>query len=99
MNYPDLEHYAHYMSPFKLFEYMASGVPFITTDLPSVREVVDERMTTFVAPGDYEALAAALVAVARDQGAAQVRARRAREEVTRYTWPLRAERIATFVSS
>jgi glycosyltransferase involved in cell wall biosynthesis len=99
MNYPDLEHYAHYMSPFKLFEYMASGVPFVTTDLPSVREVVDENLTTFVAPGDTHALAETLVTVARDREVAHLRALRARLAVAQYTWPKRAERIAAFVTS
>src|SRR3989344_298983 len=66
MSYPDLPHYAHYMSPFKLFEYMASGVPFVTTDLPSIREVADERMASFVPPEDCEALARALEDIARD---------------------------------
>lgn len=39
------------MSPLKLYEYLASGAPVVTTDLPPVRDV-DERVIV-VADGDY----------------------------------------------
>lgn len=39
MNYPQTEHYALYMSPTKLFAYLAAGKPIVTTDLPSIREI------------------------------------------------------------
>ncbi len=97
MNYPNMEHYARYMSPFKLFEYMASGVPFVTTDLPSIREVADETMASFVPPGDHGALAHALHDIARDPARASERARLARIAVAHYDWPARAARILAFV--
>lgn len=37
-------------SPLKLFEYMASKRPIIASDLPSIREILDESSATFVKP-------------------------------------------------
>ncbi len=40
------------MSPIKLFEYMASGTPFITSALPVLREVVTDRRDTLMVPAE-----------------------------------------------
>ena len=42
MPYPATEHYATAMSPLKLFEYMAAGLPIVATDLPALREVLHD---------------------------------------------------------
>ena len=34
---------AHYSSPLKLFEYMASGRPIIASNLPAIREVLNDK--------------------------------------------------------
>jgi len=46
--FPDNEHYRLYMSPLKIFEYMASKRPIVASDLPSIREILYEnkRITT-----------------------------------------------------
>jgi glycosyltransferase involved in cell wall biosynthesis len=46
-------------SPLKLFEYMASGLPVVASDLPSIRDVVVDGETGLLFhEGDAEALAA-----------------------------------------
>lgn len=52
MNYPNTEHYAHFMLPLKLFEYMASSVPIVTSDLPSVMEILNKNNFLFVKVGN-----------------------------------------------
>lgn len=92
MNYPDTTHYRNYMSPTKMFAYMASGIPIITTDLSTIREILDESSAYFVAPDDTQSLKLGLLKVRRDSSSLQ-RAKKARKEVERYTWFKRTERI------
>lgn len=97
MNYPDIPHYARYMSPLKLFEYMASGVPFITTDLPSIREVVSEQEAFFVPPRSETALMSAIETALRDPNTARRKTEAARIAVQKHTWHNRAARIRAFL--
>jgi glycosyltransferase involved in cell wall biosynthesis len=79
-----------FTSPLKLFAYMASGVPIVASDLPSLREVLDEDSATLVRPDSPEALASGIRRALVD-GATQ--AARALALVQAYTWHRRAERI------
>lgn len=100
MNYPETTHYANYMSPMKLFEYMASRVAIVSSDLPAVREVLDEGEAFFVPPGDTAALTEMLVRVAADPAEAASRAERAYKKASRgYTWDKRAKSILDFIRS
>lgn len=99
MPFPHTEHYAYYMSPLKLFEYLRSGKPMIVTDLPSVREIVSESSAFFAAPGDAASLAAEIRRAMDDPSDAAVRAGRAAELSERYTWAERARRIAAFLAA
>ena len=92
---PWTQHFAHYASPVKLFEYMASGRPLVATDLPAVAEVVrDGEHALLVPPGDAEALAAALLRLREDAALRQRLAANARARVLAdYTWTTRARRI------
>jgi glycosyltransferase involved in cell wall biosynthesis len=98
MNYGDTPHFARYMSPMKLFEYMTAGVPIITTDLPSVREVLSDDAAFFTVPGDDTSLAQVLVYVARHPGEAARRAASAARRVQGCTWDARASAILDFIA-
>jgi glycosyltransferase involved in cell wall biosynthesis len=55
--------------PNKVFQAMAAGRPVVTADTPGIREVLtDGEDCVLVPPGDAEALAAALIALAADPG-------------------------------
>ena len=96
MNYPSLPHYALYMSPLKLFEYMASGEPIVSTDLKSVRSVLSEKNSFLVAPDDSEALLRGVEQALTDRAEAEARAKRALEDVKGYTWLKRASVLMEF---
>lgn len=97
MPFPWTEHYAYYMSPLKLFEYMASKRPIVATDLPSVREILNAENAVLAEPGDHEALAEGLKKVFNDEEFAKRIAEKAYEDVQEYTWEKRAERILEFI--
>jgi glycosyltransferase involved in cell wall biosynthesis len=47
--------------PIRLFEYMAWGVPFVTSELPELGRLLgDARVGLFTPPGDTDAYAAGL---------------------------------------
>jgi len=92
--YPNLEHYAYFMSPLKLFEYMASGVPIIASDLPAIREILRRGENAWlVPPGDPQLLAAGINQLLGDRTLAQQLAQQAREDVQSLTWLKRAKSI------
>ena len=98
MNYPSTEHYSLYMSPLKMFEYMASGTPIIASDLPSIREVLDDSMVNFFKLDDPENLARTMEYVLAHKGEADEKASRALSKVNDYTWEKRAQKIIEFIT-
>jgi glycosyltransferase involved in cell wall biosynthesis len=83
---------AEISSPMKMFEYMASDRAIITSDLPVIREVLDDRMAVFCPPDDQGSWVIALEDLLRDPNRRQSLGRQARSEVEKYTWVRRAER-------
>lgn len=84
---------ARHTSPLKLFSYMASGIPMVVSDLPSLREVVDEKSAFIVEPDDAAALAAGIRAALADPAEAARRSSAAQSLVAHHTWDARARRI------
>ena len=60
MPFPDHPHYRLHMSPLKMFEYMAAGRIIVTSDLPTVRDVLSQDTAVFFKAGDMKSLVAAL---------------------------------------
>jgi glycosyltransferase involved in cell wall biosynthesis len=79
-------------SPMKLFEYMASGVPMVVSDVPAIREVLDERDAFFVSPDSVRALKKG-IEEAMTQESGIERAASAMRKVAGFSWERRAERI------
>ena len=96
--FPVNEHYSYYMSPLKIFEYMASDRPIIVSDLPSIREVLDDSMAYLVEPGNVASLTDAIIQATIHYTVAEAKARKSLEESKKYTWTGRAERIVAFIS-
>lgn len=86
-----------YTSPLKLFEYMAAGKPIVASDLPSIREIVDDNFVCFVQPDSPEALAVGIQNVTAHADAAREKAARALQNVQKYGWDTRAEFILKFI--
>jgi len=97
MSYPNIEHYALYMSPMKLFEYMASGNPIVASGLPSIREILNEENSVLVEPDDLDSLAHGINIVLSDDLFAKKIGGQAFADVQNYTWDKRVERIINFI--
>lgn len=87
-----------YTSPLKLFEYMASGKPIVASDLPSIREIVDEHTALLVKPDSPKALADGIQKVLDDPALAARLGTAAKAKVEGYTWPARARAVVDFIN-
>lgn len=85
---------ARYTSPLKVFEAMACGLPLVASDLPSLRDLLEDGAdAVLVAPDDPAALAAGLRRVLDDEPLRARITRRLRERAPRHTWDARAARL------
>lgn len=88
---------AKYTSPLKLFGYMASGTPIVTSDLPSLREILDETTAYFATPDDPASFAKAIEQVIERPAEAAQKAEHAFAQVAQYSWERRAQAMLSFL--
>lgn len=95
--FPQQKHYAYYASPLKLFEYMASNRPIIASDLPSIREILNESNSILVEPDNPEAMAIGIKKALNDSVLSEKISNQAFQDVQKYTWDNRAKKILDFI--
>lgn len=95
--FPNRPHYAFYASPLKLFEYMASGRPIIASNLPALREVLNDKNALFFHPELATDLARAIKMLKSSQMLGYHLSQQALADVKKYTWRERANNILSFV--
>ena len=94
MPYSARVHTAGWMSPLKLFDYMAAGRPIIASDLPVFRTILEHgRNAWLVEPDSGEALATGIQQVLHDPELAARLAEQAAQDIRQYTWEKRARTI------
>ena len=85
---------ARHTSPLKVFEAMAASLPIVASDLPSLRELLEDgRDALLVAPDDPQALAAGIARLAGDAPLRERLGRNLGARAAAHTWDARAERI------
>ncbi len=89
----------YYTSPMKLFEYMASRKPIVASDIPSIREILNENNAVLVPADNAGQLAVAIKALVADEKTGEALAAQAFKDVASHTWEKRAERIIAFMKS
>ncbi len=89
---------SRWLSPIKIFEYMASKKPMICADLPILHEILEDgRNAVLLPPGDEFAWAAALDTLRNNPQQASELAENARQDLAqKYTWDKRAQAILNF---
>lgn len=86
-----------YTSPLKLFEYMASCAPIVASNLPSIREILNEDTAWFFEADNAKSLAGTIKEAIENEKESAEKAEKALEEVKKYTWNKRAENILDFI--
>lgn len=86
---------ARWMSPMKMFEYMAAGVAIVSSDLPVLREVLSHEVNALlVAPDDVEAWGKAIDRLLSDTALSRRLATTAHAQYERqHTWQHRARAL------
>ncbi|MFA4941732.1 MAG: glycosyltransferase family 4 protein [Patescibacteria group bacterium] len=97
MPFPFTQHFAYYMSPLKMFEYMASQRPIIASDLPSVREILNENNSLLAKPGDSKDLARGIEEILNNKELSDKISKQAFFDVKQYTWERRVKKILDFI--
>jgi glycosyltransferase involved in cell wall biosynthesis len=84
---------ARYLSPMKLFEYMACGRAILSSDLPVLREILSPRTAILLPPDDQEAWVQAILSLQENPKICQRLGAAVKLEVVAHTWEARASRI------
>jgi glycosyltransferase involved in cell wall biosynthesis len=98
MNYPNTPYHAFFLSALKMFEYMASGNVIVAPDLPSMREVLNEKNALLFTADSREGLEQSLAKLINDANLADQLSTQALLDVASYTWPKRAQAIINFIA-
>ena len=86
-----------YTSPLKLFEYMAAKRPILAANLPSMREILDEKSALFFHPDSVVSLVDGIKTILSDDNLQRFLAQNAYGNVGEFSWDNRARRIINFV--
>jgi len=90
---------ARYTCPLKLFEYMAAGVPIVTSQLPAISEVIRHGSNGWLVSADSaSALAEGIKHVLQCDKLASDMAQQAAKDAEMYTWERRASAILTRIT-
>jgi glycosyltransferase involved in cell wall biosynthesis len=93
---------AEVINPMKMFEYMASGRAIVSADLPSIREILNEKNSVLCEPVNsgikeqelgIRNWKIAIESLLADDPRRQMLANQARKDVERFTWVEREKRV------
>jgi glycosyltransferase involved in cell wall biosynthesis len=86
-----------FTSPLKLFSYMTIKKPIVVSDLPSMREILDENMVYFFESGSEKDLVDKIEQVFKDKALSDKRIQNAYKKVQDFSWINRANRLLKFI--
>jgi glycosyltransferase involved in cell wall biosynthesis len=81
-----------YSSPLKLFEYMGHAKAIVASDLPVLREVLNEKNAILVPCDDVEQWKSAILALEDETLRERLGSSAYQDFQTRYTWTIRAQK-------
>jgi glycosyltransferase involved in cell wall biosynthesis len=87
-----------YTSPLKMFEYMVSKRPIVSSDLPSVREILNEENAVFFKSENSSDLSQKIIEIICNKKLSDKISHNAFNLVNKYSWEVRAQNIIKFLS-
>lgn len=84
---------ANYLSPLKLFEYLACGRAILSSNLPVLQEILDDSNALLLDPQDLDNWVQSVVMLKNDPVTRSRLAKKAQQDSRQYTWISRAEKI------
>ena len=84
---------SRYLSPMKLFEYLAAGRAICSSDLPVLREILSEEIAVLIQPDDITGWVGALRNLRENPKRWAELAENARQTSSQYSWDSRAKKI------
>jgi glycosyltransferase involved in cell wall biosynthesis len=84
---------AKYTSPLKLFEYMASGTPIVASNLPSIRQILTEKLAVFFEADNSSNLSEEIIQLLSNFQRGVEISNEASREIIKFTWKKRAKDI------
>ena len=89
-----------FASPIKLFEYMATGRPILSSTLPVLNEIIVDKQDALMIPYEqHESWAKAFSFLDENPAEAQRISENARKKVEQFTWERRAAQICAFIQN
>lgn len=82
-------------SPIKMFEYMASGTPIVASNLPSLKEILNDQTCIFFEPGNARDLSKTITKLLTSNELRQSLAAMAKLKAKNFTWSNRAQTITS----
>lgn len=89
---------SNWTSPLKLFEYMASSIPIVASDLKNLREILNEKNAIFFKPDDVHDLADKIKYILDNSNKAELISAQVKKDIQSYTWQKRSEKIVNFIN-
>jgi glycosyltransferase involved in cell wall biosynthesis len=87
-----------YTSPLKMFEYMSYSKPIIASNLPVLKEVLDDQIAIFASPSSVEEWVHAINELLPSKKREELGQSAYLKFIENYTWEKRSERILTFIN-
>jgi glycosyltransferase involved in cell wall biosynthesis len=88
---------SRYTSPLKLFEYMAAGLAIVTSDLPSMREVLTEKEAVFFRPENEYDLADKMIDLINNKSKREQMKFLIRQRVKEFTYEERCKKVVDII--
>ncbi len=98
-NFPISKESEKHTSPIKMFEYMASRRPIIASDLPSIKEVLNNNNSVLFRAGSCDDFVKELETLLADSDKSEKIINQAYQDAKHFTWEKRAENILKHTAS